>query len=41
MRRWANAGLRLGYATSDKTYLQNAVDVYESLRLKWPKNAVS
>jgi tetratricopeptide (TPR) repeat protein len=26
-------------ATSDKMYLQNAIGVYESLRLKWPKNS--
>jgi tetratricopeptide (TPR) repeat protein len=26
-------------ATSDKTYLQKAIGVYESLRLKWPKNS--
>jgi tetratricopeptide (TPR) repeat protein len=26
-------------ATSDKTYLQKAVVVYESLRVKWPKNS--
>jgi tetratricopeptide (TPR) repeat protein len=26
-------------ATSDKTYLQQAIGVYESLRLKWPKNS--
>ena len=26
-------------ATSDKTYLQKAIGVYESLRLKWPNNS--
>jgi tetratricopeptide (TPR) repeat protein len=26
-------------ATSDKVYLQKAIAVYESLRLKWPKNS--
>ncbi len=26
-------------ATSDKVYLQKAIGVYESLRLKWPKNS--
>jgi len=37
-RGW-DAGVPAGYTTSDKTYLQNTGDVYESLRLKWPKNS--
>ncbi len=39
--RGQDVGASVGYPTSDKIYLQNAVDVYESLRLKWPKNAMS
>lgn len=27
------------HATSDKVYLQKAIGVYESLRVKWPKNS--